>query len=772
MPISSNIYKLQSKDVGTNKIVQSSREGILVCNSLLVPFANETFVSVVTNDDGGCGLHAIWGYPSYTYEKQMLSLPQGQSLGRKQCSDLLDDSLKMMSSRLGECVFFVDVLTSLWNEFTVPAIIGQSCTPESKLFWQMLCEKKPLLAKQAKITVKKQKKEDSKQSQARMRYRKACNLIFRLENEATIVRRLGEDLQNDEFPIDLDPTSRYMKLFYKHGDDVFDTLRQSYLEQFPTTAAHNLRVALDNAVLRATLSKKPIINELQEWRDSYYAMRASKREDNCPQNFNEEAWTVYKDCIQHNNYNFSTSELLMFANLTGVSLVVSTYTEGVFQVAGCSVHDKQLQSPVYVSINKGNKKNFRGHFERIWPSNVIHHYRNAWNDACNEYFRHSRETHYMRINDKDYFIEFKPEIQILEFNDPVIRRKAEEIFKQLKGEDTDPLKKHVEGYYKEQLQMLPDYIRLSVNEKTRRAFLFENYVDIASQYVQKRNIEANFIFQPAIMLANIEDTVKRDRAAIIYSKVRKKQIPQILLSVESAFKHEVKILEWMPQHLAQTLRKSWMASRYLEIVEAVVTYENTEILMTAARLSQEELLNNTTASYQSNATTKRRLEQIQTDKNNTYRDQDLDENIFSPQKKQRKIIHMPVSLPSDLSFKDDNCEDVDTQKSIILDALMPQVCMALFNIFCRTTTKARTLAHIRAHQEQKTAIDKEKDVISRHVKAILDHGVPIKYLLHFIKTNPSYDVDRKQVYLHWTRFAILEAGYSKELMVEVSEKSK
>ena len=133
---------------------------------------------------------------------------------------------------------------------------------------------------------------------------------------------------------------------------------------------------------------------------------------------------------------------------------------------------------------------------------------------------------------------------------------------------------------------------------------------------------------------------------------------------------------------------------------------------------------------------------------------------------------MPVTLPSDLSFKDDNCEDVDTQKSIILDALMPQVCMALFNIFCRTTTKARTLAHIRAHQEQKTAIDKEKDVISRHVKAILDHGVPIKYLLHFIKTNPSYDVDRKQVYLHWTRFAILEAGYSKELMVEVSEKSK
>ena len=229
-------------------IVQSSRQGILVCGSLNVPFANEHFVSVITKADGSCALHATWGYPSYTCKNQMLSLPQGQSQGRKQCSDLLDDSLNIMRLRLGESIFFIDVLTSLWNELTVPAIIEQNCSPEGKIFWQMLCEKKPALAQRAKLTVEKEKKKE-----------------------------------------------------------------------------------------------------------------------NCLDNFNEEAWSVYKDCIQHKDYFFSTSELLMFANLTGVNLVVSTYTDGVFQVAGCSVDDKLLHNPVYVSINIDNNNNFRGHYERIWP---------------------------------------------------------------------------------------------------------------------------------------------------------------------------------------------------------------------------------------------------------------------------------------------------------------------------------------------------------------------------------------------------------------------
>ena len=58
------VYELQPVDIVENVLQAASRSGILVSPDLDVKDAGEQFISIRTNGDGGCALHASWGIPS------------------------------------------------------------------------------------------------------------------------------------------------------------------------------------------------------------------------------------------------------------------------------------------------------------------------------------------------------------------------------------------------------------------------------------------------------------------------------------------------------------------------------------------------------------------------------------------------------------------------------------------------------------------------------------------------------------------------------------
>ena len=72
------MYELEPLDLGKNVLELSSRSGVLVSPYQAVGDLGEDFISVLTNGDGGCALHAVWGAP---HGKQRFSLTCGQVEG-------------------------------------------------------------------------------------------------------------------------------------------------------------------------------------------------------------------------------------------------------------------------------------------------------------------------------------------------------------------------------------------------------------------------------------------------------------------------------------------------------------------------------------------------------------------------------------------------------------------------------------------------------------------------------------------------------------------
>ena len=170
-----------------------------------------------------------------------------------------------------------------------------------------------------------------------------------------------------------------MSLFHGHGDDALDVRRQSFLESIGRVAARRLRLALQAALERARYAEDNlrIVRLLEEWRTSYDALHGDATFE-VPEDLYVAAWQSYKEAIAHGDYYFSVDELLVFARLAHVDLVITTYQNGVFKVAGSTFREESPSSLVYVSLNDNGATRMRGHFERIWPCSRLIDYRNAW----------------------------------------------------------------------------------------------------------------------------------------------------------------------------------------------------------------------------------------------------------------------------------------------------------------------------------------------------------------------------------------------------------
>ena len=98
-----NVYELQPLDLGKNVLKFSSGSGVLVSPYEAVGDVGEEFTSVITNGDGGCALHAVWGPP---HGEQGLSLTCGQVEGRRLCCTMLADSWGTGRSQVGNWEVF------------------------------------------------------------------------------------------------------------------------------------------------------------------------------------------------------------------------------------------------------------------------------------------------------------------------------------------------------------------------------------------------------------------------------------------------------------------------------------------------------------------------------------------------------------------------------------------------------------------------------------------------------------------------------------------
>ena len=216
----------------------------------------------------------------------------------------------------------------------------------------------------ARVPIPQSKKIDvANQKRDREQYRKACNAMFQRENEANVIRPLAEEMSSTEFPVDDSANSRYTTLFAAHAE--FDTLRCSFLEY---SGRHSMRrLTRSLAIIAQRLDPSSLASRVfEEWVSSYKLLSQNLYEE--PERFTEQAWQTYRHTICSPHYYFSASEMLLFARLLELPLVVTVHNGDVFNIIGHTVSGALVQDVVYISLADNGEAPVRGHFERIWPA--------------------------------------------------------------------------------------------------------------------------------------------------------------------------------------------------------------------------------------------------------------------------------------------------------------------------------------------------------------------------------------------------------------------
>ena len=116
------------------------------------------------------------------------------------------------------------------------------------------------------------------------------------------------------------------------------------------------------------------------------------------------------------------------------------------------------------------------------------------------------------------------------------------------------------------------------------------------------------------------------------------------------------------------------------------------------------------------------------------------------------------------SLQDAGLEDIDVQRTLAFDALMPQMLNALRNIFCTAALQAGTLRGLEQHIQQEQNLENHESEFCTTVRNILDHGIPVDNLQRCLDHHSTYSEDYKRLYKEWIMIAVLRAGYGKALL--------
>ena len=150
------------------------------------------------------------------------------------------------------------------------------------------------------------------------------------------------------------------------------------MESTGRLSMRRLRLSLDAAFARvATLGDNAMLDALREWKTSYNALHETQTLT-VPDGFLAAAWRCFKETLQNPHYYLSMHELLMFARLANINLVVSTYDNATFHFAGATFSYENSAEIVYVCLDNNNTGRVRGHFERMWTCVDWNDTRDAW----------------------------------------------------------------------------------------------------------------------------------------------------------------------------------------------------------------------------------------------------------------------------------------------------------------------------------------------------------------------------------------------------------
>ena len=115
-----------------NHVAESVRQGKLYSETNQFTHTGQNFVSFQTESQGACALHAIWGHPNTKTHCPTMQCEQTHA--RKHCSSMLAD-LDAMNEQFNSKPWFQDVVASLWDELTVPAMLEDNvCAFEERHF--------------------------------------------------------------------------------------------------------------------------------------------------------------------------------------------------------------------------------------------------------------------------------------------------------------------------------------------------------------------------------------------------------------------------------------------------------------------------------------------------------------------------------------------------------------------------------------------------------------------------------------------------------------
>ena len=151
------------------------------------------------------------------------------------------------------------------------------------------------------------------------------------------------------------------------------------------------------------------------------------------------------------------------------------------------------------------------------------------------------------------------EIPTCEIVDLAEREEAIALLTQATDEDMKQLRRAADGAWEAELAKLPEWLRASLGNDARHAFLLSRYYALLRGIVGGPAIKNKFVFVPKVRVEDLSSETARSRAAALVAQVQDVHADKISTLVESRFESEPSLrASWMSTDLRQQLYKSWM----------------------------------------------------------------------------------------------------------------------------------------------------------------------------------------------------------------------
>ena len=169
---------------------------------------------------------------------------------------------------------------------------------------------------------------------------------------------MTEEFGNPEFLKDSQIGSRYESLFERHGQQANDIRRQSFLESMVRLSSRRMKRVLERIRIRLETGDEWMLQTFQEWITSFEALHEMQILQ-MPEGFLNAVWDVYKETMKHPEYYFSIHELLLFARLASVNVVITRYQQDTYHVVGSTLTSSDKLAVVCVCLGGDNSGRVR-----------------------------------------------------------------------------------------------------------------------------------------------------------------------------------------------------------------------------------------------------------------------------------------------------------------------------------------------------------------------------------------------------------------------------